>query len=148
MDVRLSLRPLNWNEEVRPATLRSFTCASALRISSAMPSEKYSSSLSALMFTNGSTAMAFSLIAACLPAPASASAVSVVAATRAASRRGASANLSKAKRPNASASSSTNMRSMRRRSSARKLKEPSPGSADSGSPREVAIATRIRPGAP
>jgi len=114
MDVRLSLRPLNWNEEVRPATLRSFTCASALRISSAMPSEKYSLSLSALMFTNGSTAMAFSLIAACLPAPASAFAVSVVAATRAASRRGASANLSKAKRPNASASSSTNMRSMRR----------------------------------
>ena len=114
MDVRLSLRPLNWNEEGRPATLRSFTCASALRISSAMPSEKYSLSLSALMFTNGSTAMAFSLIAACLPAPASAFAVSVVAATRAASRRGASANLSKAKRPNASASSSTNMRSMRR----------------------------------
>ena len=44
-------------EEVRPITRNPSTWASALRISSVMPSEKYSCSLSELRLRNGSTAM-------------------------------------------------------------------------------------------
>src|SRR5205814_7089426 len=54
---RSSFFPLSENEEVRPITRRPSTWASALRISSEMPSEKYSCSLSELRFTNGSTAI-------------------------------------------------------------------------------------------
>ena len=39
---RSSFLPLNENDDVRPATFRSLSLASALRSSSAMPSEKYS----------------------------------------------------------------------------------------------------------
>jgi len=49
--------PLNWNDEVRAATLSSGTRASTLRISSEIPSEKYSCSLSELRLTKGRTAM-------------------------------------------------------------------------------------------
>src|SRR5712692_8495617 len=54
---RSSLLPLNENDEVRPATRRPSTWASASRISSATPSEKYSWSFAGLMSANGSTAM-------------------------------------------------------------------------------------------
>jgi hypothetical protein len=54
---------LNWNDEVRAATLNSGTRASTLRISSLMPSEKYSLSASPDMFTNGRTAIDFSATA-------------------------------------------------------------------------------------
>ena len=49
--------PLKENDDVRPATFRPLTRASAFRISSAMPSEKYSWSLDGLKSANGSTAM-------------------------------------------------------------------------------------------
>ena len=49
--------PLNENEEVRAMTRSSGTCARRLSSSSEMPSAKYSCSLSALMFTKGSTAI-------------------------------------------------------------------------------------------
>ena len=49
--------PLNENDDVRAMTRSSGTCASRLSSSSEMPSAKYSCSLSALMFTKGSTAM-------------------------------------------------------------------------------------------
>ena len=52
--------PLKAKEEVRPATFSSLTFARELRISSEMPSEKYSLPASSLMLTNGSTAMDFS----------------------------------------------------------------------------------------
>ena len=45
------------NAEVRAMTLSPLTCARALIISSARPSEKYSSPASWLMFANGNTAM-------------------------------------------------------------------------------------------
>jgi len=51
------LRALNWNDDVRATTRRPLILASTLSISSASPSEKYSSSASALRFTNGSTAI-------------------------------------------------------------------------------------------
>ena len=44
-------------EEVRPATFKSLTFASEFRISSEMPSEKYSWSLSGDISANGSTAI-------------------------------------------------------------------------------------------
>ncbi|MFT3912671.1 MAG: hypothetical protein QM704_00890 [Anaeromyxobacteraceae bacterium] len=53
---RSSFLPLNWKDEVRPATRRPFTRASASRISSAMPSEKYSWSLAGLRSAKASTA--------------------------------------------------------------------------------------------
>src|SRR6267143_1636340 len=49
--------PLNANADVRAATRNAWILVSALMISSAMPSVKYSFSGSALMFTNGSTAI-------------------------------------------------------------------------------------------
>ncbi len=49
--------PLNENEEARPATRSPFTWASELRISSARPSAKYSSSRCGLMSRKGRTAM-------------------------------------------------------------------------------------------
>ena len=49
--------PLNENDEVRAMTRSSGTCARRLSSSSEMPSAKYSCSLSALMFTKGSTAI-------------------------------------------------------------------------------------------
>src|SRR6266704_2718012 len=54
-----SFLPLNEKADVRAATRKPGVRASALRISSVMPSLKYSLSLSALMLTNGSTAMDF-----------------------------------------------------------------------------------------
>ncbi len=54
--------PLKANDEVRPATFSSLTLASALRISSEMPSEKYScSGVVEDMLTKGSTAMDFAV---------------------------------------------------------------------------------------
>src|SRR3984885_1687550 len=49
--------PLNENAEVRAATCNSLISASELRSSSVSPSEKYSCSLSPLMFAKGSTAI-------------------------------------------------------------------------------------------
>src|ERR1700691_6669585 len=49
--------PWNENEDVRAATCSSLIRESELSSSSVSPSEKYSCSLSPLMFTNGSTAM-------------------------------------------------------------------------------------------
>src|ERR1700721_278649 len=49
--------PLNENAEVRAATCNSLISESELSSSSVSPSEKYSCSLSPLMFTNGSTAI-------------------------------------------------------------------------------------------
>ena len=49
--------PLNENAEVRAATCSPLIAASELRSSSVSPSEKYSCSLSPLMFANGSTAI-------------------------------------------------------------------------------------------
>ena len=57
MACRSSFLPLKWNEEVRPATFSPFTRASAFRISSAMPSEKYSWSFVGLRSAKASTAM-------------------------------------------------------------------------------------------
>src|SRR5687767_13529275 len=54
-----SFLPLNANEDVRDATRSPCTFDSALMISSAIPSAKYSFSASALMFANGSTATDF-----------------------------------------------------------------------------------------
>src|ERR1700758_1433636 len=51
------LVPLNEKEEVRAATCSSLISARELSSSSVRPSEKYSWSLSPLMFTNGSTAI-------------------------------------------------------------------------------------------
>ena len=56
--------PLNENDEVRAMTRSSGTCARRLSSSSEMPSAKYSCSLSALMFTKGSTAIERSVAAA------------------------------------------------------------------------------------
>src|SRR5258705_7297502 len=56
--------PLNANADVRAATRNAWILVSALMISSAMPSVKYSFSGSALMFTNGSTAIDLVLAAA------------------------------------------------------------------------------------
>ena len=53
---RSSSLPLKSNEEVRAATCSSLIRESELSSSSVSPSEKYSCSLSPLMFTNGSTA--------------------------------------------------------------------------------------------
>ncbi len=63
---RSSRRPLNAKHEVRAATRRPSTCASAFRISSVTPSAKYSSS-APLRFSNGSTAIDFSRPAAAFP---------------------------------------------------------------------------------
>src|SRR5215472_6530489 len=49
--------PLNENADVRAATCNSLISASELSSSSVSPSEKYSCSLSPLMFTNGNTAI-------------------------------------------------------------------------------------------
>src|SRR6516164_9820328 len=49
--------PWKENDDVRAATCSSLMRARELRISSVSPSEKYSCSLSPLMFTNGSTAI-------------------------------------------------------------------------------------------
>ena len=57
MACRSSFLPLKWKEEVRPATRSPFTRARAFRISSAMPSEKYSWSLAGLRSAKASTAM-------------------------------------------------------------------------------------------
>ena len=57
MPRRSSFFPLNENADVRAATCRPGSCVSALMISSAMPSLKYSFSGSVLMFANGSTAI-------------------------------------------------------------------------------------------
>src|SRR2546421_10551472 len=51
-----SVLPLKAKQDVRPGTRSPGTLASALISSSVIPSLKYSSFLSALMFTNGSTA--------------------------------------------------------------------------------------------
>ena len=61
--IRAFIGPTNWSNysleaDVRAATRRPSICCNALMISSAMPSLKYSFSGSALMFWNGSTAMA------------------------------------------------------------------------------------------
>src|ERR1700746_2394813 len=55
--------PLNANADVREATRNACALLNALMISSAMPSLKYSFSGSALMFTNGRTAIDFVLVA-------------------------------------------------------------------------------------
>src|SRR6056297_125569 len=55
--------PLKMNDEVREATRNCGSLTSRFRISSAMPSLKYSFSLSPLMFMKGSTAMDFRLSA-------------------------------------------------------------------------------------
>src|SRR5262249_4679683 len=55
------LRPLNENADVRAATCSPGSCASALMISSEMPSEKYSFSASPLMLANGNTAIDLAL---------------------------------------------------------------------------------------
>ena len=52
-----SFLPLNAKADVRAITFNPETCASRLMISSARPSEKYSSSASRLMLANGKTAM-------------------------------------------------------------------------------------------
>jgi len=54
---RSSVLPLNWKEEVRAATRNPGILARSLSSSSDRPSEKYSCSLSELMFTKGSTAI-------------------------------------------------------------------------------------------
>src|SRR5439155_24601840 len=54
-----SFLPLNAKQAVRPGTRNPGTLASKLINSSVIPSLKYSSFLSALMFTNGSTAIDF-----------------------------------------------------------------------------------------
>src|SRR5689334_21217316 len=54
-----SFFPLNANDEVRDATRSDWIRESALMISSAMPSAKYSFSGSALMLANGRTATDF-----------------------------------------------------------------------------------------
>src|SRR6476659_379979 len=54
-----SLFPLKANDELRPGTLSPLTFVKALSSSSVMPSLKYSSLLSALIFTNGKTATLF-----------------------------------------------------------------------------------------
>src|SRR6188474_723506 len=51
--------PLNAKELVRPMTFSSLNSDSAFRISSEMPSQKYSLSGSLLMLTKGSTAIEF-----------------------------------------------------------------------------------------
>src|SRR6185436_8908088 len=53
----LTLLPLNENEDVRAATFKSSIFVSAFRSSSASPSQKNSFSGSALMLTNGRTAI-------------------------------------------------------------------------------------------
>src|SRR5438034_2203577 len=55
-----SFLPLNAKQDVRPGTRNPGTLASTLINSSVIPSLKYSSFLSALMLTNGRTAMLFS----------------------------------------------------------------------------------------
>ena len=50
---------LDWNEELRPITLSPLTRASALRISSDMPSEKYSWSCAGLRSSKAITAIEF-----------------------------------------------------------------------------------------
>ena len=59
MPRRSSFFPLNENADVLAATRKSGSWASALMISSAIPSLKYSFSGSVLMFANGNTAMDF-----------------------------------------------------------------------------------------
>src|ERR1700747_368065 len=54
-----SFLPLKANQDVRPGTRNPGTLARTLINSSVIPSLKYSSFLSALMFTNGNTAMLF-----------------------------------------------------------------------------------------
>src|SRR5207245_5345714 len=54
-----TLFPLNENDEVRATTRSPSTFARASRISSLMPSQKYSWSFAWLRSTNGSTAMLF-----------------------------------------------------------------------------------------
>src|SRR6202030_1568060 len=58
-----SFLPLNAKQDVRPGTRNPGTFDSTLINSSVMPSLKYSSFLSALMFTNGKTAIDFSAMA-------------------------------------------------------------------------------------
>src|SRR3989441_9680876 len=58
-----SFFPLNANDDVRAATRNAWILVRALMISSAMPSVKYSFSGSALMLTNGSTAIDFGALA-------------------------------------------------------------------------------------
>ena len=57
--------PLKVNADVRDVTRRPWSRLRALISSSVMPSEKYSLAGSALMFTNGSTAIAGVLIERC-----------------------------------------------------------------------------------
>ena len=59
ISLTLVFLPLNEKAEVRAATFRSSILASALRSSSANPSQKYSFSASLLMLANGNTAMEF-----------------------------------------------------------------------------------------
>src|ERR1043166_6148526 len=54
-----SVLPLKAKQELRPGTRKPGTWASTLSSSSVMPSLRYSSALSTLMLTNGSTAMDF-----------------------------------------------------------------------------------------
>jgi len=63
--------PLNANDDVRAGTRRSGICASALSSSSVIPSEKYSLSVSPLMFSNGMTATDRSIeaVASTVPDP-------------------------------------------------------------------------------
>ena len=59
-----SVLPSYCCDEVREVTRRALMRARSVMISSVRPSLKYSFSASVLMFTNGSTAMAFSATAA------------------------------------------------------------------------------------
>src|SRR5881392_218641 len=58
-----SFLPLNAKQDVRPGTRNPGIFDNTLISSSVIPSLKYSSFLSALMFTNGSTAIDFSAMA-------------------------------------------------------------------------------------
>ena len=103
---------MNENDDVRASTCRPTVRASTLRISSLMPSEKYSFAASPDMLTNGSTAIECESTAGA--AADFAVTASVVATTSAASRRGESTSLSKPKYVSASSSTTMIMRSMRR----------------------------------
>ncbi|GBF30976.1 hypothetical protein MnTg04_00928 [bacterium MnTg04] len=60
ISLRSLFSPLNWNDDVRPATLSPGILARTFSNSSDRPSEKYSLSIFPLMLTNGNTAIDFS----------------------------------------------------------------------------------------
>ena len=90
-----SLLSRNWNDEVRPMTLKPENCDNVAIRFSDRPSEKNNWPGSPLAFTSGSTAMEFPRFANCIAALADAT--RVVSATSAASRRDDSTNLSNPK---------------------------------------------------